>query len=100
MMEEERKSGVFLSLLGYGVGNYQDRKMSSIAQRGNGNYSYIDSLLEAQKVLVSEMSGTLLTIAKDVKIQLEFNPTQVASYRLIGYENRILNTEDFNDDQR
>ncbi len=100
LIEEERKSGVFLTVLGFGTGNYQDAKMQELANKGNGNAAYIDSILEAQKVLVTQMGGTLLTIAKDVKLQLEFNPAKVKGYRLIGYENRILAAQDFNDDKK
>ncbi len=100
MIEEKRENDVFLTVLGYGMGNYKDGKMEKLADKGNGNYAYIDNISEAKKVLVTEMSGTLLTIAKDVKIQIEFNPTKVASYKLIGYENRLLNDEDFNDDTK
>jgi len=100
MIVKQRKSGVFLTVLGFGTGNYQDAKMQKLAGKGNGNHAYIDSLLEARKVLVSEMGGTLLTIAKDVKIQVEFNPTYVKGYRLIGYENRMLKARDFNDDKK
>ncbi|WP_345949432.1 von Willebrand factor type A domain-containing protein [Mucilaginibacter sp. PAMB04274] len=98
LIEQERKSGVFLSVLGYGMGNYKDSKMETLADKGNGNYAYIDNITEARKTLVSEFGGTLFTVAKDVKLQLEFNPARVASYRLIGYENRMLNKEDFNND--
>lgn len=97
---EKARSGVFLSVLGYGSGNLQDRTMEILADKGNGNYAYIDSLSEARKVLVEQMQGTLATIAKDVKIQVEFNPAQVRSYRLIGYENRLLAKEDFNNDKK
>lgn len=100
MIEEEREHGIFLTVLGFGTGNYKDSKMEKLADKGNGNYAYIDNLLEAKKVLVSEMGGTLLTIAKDVKIQVEFNPSRVSAYRLVGYENRKLADEDFNDDTR
>lgn len=100
MIEEKRRDGIFLTVLGYGTGNYKDSKMEKLADRGNGNYAYIDNLQEANKTLVSEMGGTLVTIAKDVKIQVEFNPAQVKAYRLIGYENRLLNKEDFNDDKK
>jgi len=99
LIEEKRKSGVSLTTLGFGMGNYNDHIMEQIADAGNGNYAYIDTLNEAQKVLVDEMSSTLNTIAKDVKIQVEFNPSQVAEYRLVGYENRILKREDFNNDK-
>ncbi|MFT5819949.1 MAG: Ca-activated chloride channel family protein [Crocinitomix sp.] len=100
LIEEKRKTGVFLTCLGFGTGNIQDSKMETLADKGNGNYAYIDNLLEAKKVLVTEIGATLVTIAKDVKIQVEFNPTLVESYRLIGYENRLLNDEDFNDDKK
>ena len=100
LIEEKRKSGIFLSVLGFGVGNYKDGKMEQLANKGNGNYAYIDNIQEAKKVLVSDMTGTLFTIAKDVKIQIEFNPAYVQAYRLIGYENRLLNKEDFNDDKK
>ncbi len=100
LIEEEAKSGVFLSVLGFGTGNYQDSTLEKLADRGNGNYAYLDGIREARKVLVEEMAGTLLTIAKDVKIQVEFNPARVGAYRLIGYENRLLRAEDFNDDRR
>lgn len=98
LIEEERKSGVFLTVLGYGVGNYQDAKMQKLSNKGNGNHAYIDNFQEARKVLVNEFGGTLFTIAKDVKLQIEFNPAKVQAYRLIGYENRMLNKEDFNND--
>ncbi len=94
----QKENGIFLSVLGFGTGNYNDALMQTLAQNGNGNAAYIDSLMEAKKVLVDEMGATLKTIARDVKIQLEFNPTQVAEYRLIGYESRHLNEEDFNND--
>jgi Ca-activated chloride channel family protein len=100
LITNESKSGVFLSVLGYGMGNYKDNKMQQLADKGNGNHSYIDNINEARKVLVSEFGSTLFTIAKDVKIQIEFNPEKVQAYRLIGYENRILGTEDFNDDKK
>lgn len=100
MIEDERKSGVFLTVLGYGMGNYKDNKMQKLADKGNGNHAYIDGMNEAKKVLVNEFGGTLFTIAKDVKLQIEFNPSIVAGYRLIGYENRILNKEDFNNDKK
>jgi Ca-activated chloride channel family protein len=99
LVEEKRKSGISLTTLGFGTGNYNDHLMEQLADAGNGNYAYIDTLNEAQKVLVDEMSSTLNTIAKDVKIQLEFNPAVVAEYRLIGYENRALKREDFNNDK-
>ena len=91
---------MFLSVLGFGRGNLNDAMMEAIADHGNGNYHYVDNRTEARRVLVEEMTGTLVTIAKDVKIQVEFNPRQVAGYRLIGYENRMLRTEDFNDDTK
>lgn len=100
LVEHKRKGGIFLTVLGFGTGNYKDSRMENLADKGNGNYAYIDSLLEAKKVLVKEMGGTLFTIAKDVKIQVEFNPARVAAYRLIGYENRLLRKEDFNDDRK
>lgn len=99
LIEEQRKSGVSLTTLGFGTGNYNDHLMEQLADAGNGNYSYIDTLNEAQKVLVDEMGSTFNTIAKDVKIQIEFNPAVVSEYRLIGYENRKLNREDFNNDK-
>jgi len=92
--------GLFLTVLGFGTGNLQSAKMQGIAQNGNGNYAYIDGLSEARKVFVAEMGGTLLTVAQDVKIQVEFNPVNVAEYRLVGYENRLLADEDFNDDKK
>ena len=98
LIEEKRKSGVFLSVLGFGYGNYKDSKLEVLADKGNGNHAYIDNLQEANKVFGKEFGGTLFTIAKDVKIQIEFNPQNVAAYRLIGYENRMLNDEDFIDD--
>lgn len=100
LIEKERASGVFLTVLGFGTGNYQDAKMQKLADKGNGNHAYIDQLSEAKKVLVSEFGGTLFTIAKDVKLQIEFNPALVNGYRLIGYENRMLAKEDFNDDKK
>ncbi|MEK0177964.1 vWA domain-containing protein [Microcoleus anatoxicus] len=100
LIEEKREQGVFLSVLGFGTGNLQDAKMEQLADKGNGNYAYIDSLLEAKKVLVTQMGGTLFTIAKDVKIQVEFNPAKVQAYRLVGYENRVLQNQDFNDDKK
>lgn len=100
LIESERASGVFLTVLGYGMGNYQDSKMQILADKGNGNHAYIDGLAEAKKVLVNEFGGTLFTIAKDVKLQVEFNPAKVQGYRLLGYENRMLQKEDFNDDKK
>jgi len=100
LIEEKRKEGVFLTVLGFGSGNYKDEQMEQLANKGNGNFAYIDSIKEARKVLSTEFGGTLFTIAKDVKLQIEFNPTKVASYRLIGYENRVLAREDFDDDKK
>lgn len=100
MVEQEAKGGIFLSVLGFGMGNHNDAMLEQISGRGNGNYAYIDTPSEAHKVLVEQTSGTLVTIAKDVKLQIEFNPQQVSSYRLIGYENRVLAKEDFNDDKK
>ncbi|MEQ8906654.1 von Willebrand factor type A domain-containing protein [Ekhidna sp.] len=100
LIEEKRDEGVFLTVLGFGMGNYKDSKMEILADKGNGNYAYIDNMKEAKKVLVNEFGGTMFTIAKDVKIQVEFNPAVVQAYRLIGYENRLLNDEDFNDDKK
>ena len=100
LIEKERESGVFLTVLGFGIGNLKDSKMEQIADHGNGNFHYVDGLLEARKVLVEEMGGTILTLAKDVKLQVEFNPARVAGYRLLGYENRLLADEDFNDDTK
>jgi len=100
LIEEQRQHGVFLTVLGFGMGNYKDSKMETLADKGNGNYAYIDSLLEARKVLGHDLRKTLFTIAKDVKIQVEFNPARVGAYRLIGYENRLLKKEDFRDDRK
>ena len=100
LITQKRKSGIFLSVLGFGSGNLKNNKLETLADNGNGNYNYIDSIAEARKVLVSEMGGTLFTVAKDVKLQVEFNPATVKGYRLIGYENRRLATEDFNDDSK
>jgi Ca-activated chloride channel family protein len=100
LIEEKRQSGVFLSVLGFGTGNVKDSTMEKLADKGNGNYAYIDTLNEARKVLGEQIGGTLFTIAKDVKIQVEFNPRQVTAYRLIGYENRLLRDQDFNDDTK
>jgi len=100
LIEKEREDGIYLTVLGLGMGNYHDDTMEVLADKGNGNYAYIDSLLEAKKVLVKEMSGTLFALANDVKIQVEFNPAQVGAYRLIGYENRMLADEDFKDDSK
>jgi len=100
LIEEKRARGTFLTVLGFGTGNLKDSKMEQIADHGNGNFAYIDSALEARKVLVNEMGGTLITVAKDVKLQVEFNPARVMAYRLIGYENRLLAAEDFEDDTK
>ena len=100
LIEKERSSGIFLTVLGFGTGNYQDAKMQKLADKGNGNHAYIDGLGEAKKVLINEFGGTLFTIAKDVKLQIEFNPAKVQGYRLIGYENRMLAKEDFNNDKK
>ncbi len=99
LIKEKKKSGVHLSVIGVGTGNLKDNKMEALADNGDGNYNYIDSVFEAKKVLVDEMGGTPITVAKDVKIQVEFNPEKVAGYRLVGYENRLLNQEDFNNDK-
>jgi len=100
LVEEKRKTGIYLTVLGYGMGNYKDSKMETLADKGNGNSAYIDNISEARKTLITEFGGTLFTIAKDVKLQVEFNPAKVSAYRLIGYENRMLNKEDFNNDQK
>jgi len=100
LIEEKRDEGVFLTILGFGMGNYKDSKMEQISNAGNGNYAYIDNIMEAKKMFGEELWGTLFTIAKDVKIQVEFNPAKVKAYRLIGYENRLLAKEDFNDDRK
>jgi len=100
LIEDKRKSGIFLTVLGFGMGNYKDSTMELLADRGNGNYAYIDNLKEAKKVLVDEASSTLFTIAKDVKIQMEFDPKEVIAYRLIGYDNRRLADKDFEDDTK
>jgi Ca-activated chloride channel homolog len=100
LIEKERERGIFLSVLGVGTGNLKDSTMEKLADRGNGNYAYLDSLHEARRVLIEEAGATLVTVAKDVKIQIEFNPRTVGAYRLIGYENRLLNREDFNDDRK
>ena len=100
LIEQERKSGVFLTVLGYGMGNYKDSKMQVLAEKGNGNHAYIDNLQEANRVLVNEFGATMHTVAKDVKLQIEFNPSQVEAYRLIGYESRLLKDEDFNNDAK
>jgi Uncharacterized protein containing a von Willebrand factor type A (vWA) domain len=100
LIAKESKSGVFLTVLGYGMGNLKDSKMEILADKGHGNYAYIDNISEARKAMVTEFGGTLFTVAKDVKIQVEFNPTYVQAYRLVGYENRLLEAEDFNNDQK
>jgi Ca-activated chloride channel family protein len=100
LIEEKRSSGVYLTILGFGMGNYKDGRMEQLTNAGNGNYAYVDNIMEAKKVFGTELWGTLYTIANDVKIQVEFNPSRVKSYRLIGYENRLLNKEDFNDDKK
>jgi len=100
LIENERQGGTFLTVLGVGYGNLKDSKLEKIADKGNGNYAYLDNLLEAHKVLVQEMGGTLVTVAKDVKLQVEFNPAKVQAYRLIGYEDRLLRSEDFRDDRK
>ncbi len=100
LIEKKREDGVFMTVLGFGMGNYKDDKMEIIADKGNGNYAYIDNIQEARKVFITEFGGTLFTIAKDVKFQMEFNPARVKGYRLVGYENRLLNDEDFNDDKK
>ncbi len=98
LIEEKRKSGVFLTCLGYGMGNYKDSKIETLADKGNGNYAYIDNIQEANRFLGKEFKGSMFAIAKDVKIQIEFNPAHVQAYRLIGYENRKLRPEDFKND--
>lgn len=100
MIEQKRKKGIYLTILGFGMGNYKDSRMEEMADKGNGNYYYIDNLMEGKKVLVDDLTSTLFTIAKDVKIQVEFNPAKVKAYRLIGYENRMLRKEDFKDDKK
>ncbi|MEJ2544786.1 MAG: von Willebrand factor type A domain-containing protein, partial [Calditrichaceae bacterium] len=99
-IEEKRDEGIFLTVLGFGMGNYKDNRLQELADRGNGNHAYIDNIMEAKKVLVNEITSTLFTIAKDVKIQVEFNPAKISSYRLIGYENRKLEDKDFTDDTK
>ena len=100
LIEAKAQSGIFLSVLGFGMGNLKDSTLERLADKGNGHYAYIDTPREAHKVLVEELGSTLVTIAKDVKVQVEFNPARVGAYRLIGYENRILATRDFNDDKK
>jgi Ca-activated chloride channel family protein len=99
MVQEKKKTNIFLTVLGFGMGNYKDGRMEEISNRGNGNYFYIDSYKEAKKVFKKELIANLFTIAKDVKVQVEFNPSKVKAYRLIGYANRLLNAEDFNNDK-
>ena len=100
LITDKKKSGIYLTCLGFGMGNYKDSKMETLADKGNGNYAYIDNIDEANKTLVKEFGGTLYTVAKDVKLQIEFNPKKVQAYRLVGYENRLLNDEDFNNDAK
>lgn len=100
LVEKERKSGVFLTVLGYGMENYKDSKMQILAEKGNGNHAYIDNIQEANKTLVHEFGSTMYTVAKDVKLQIAFNPDQVQEYRLVGYESRLLNNKDFNNDTK
>ena len=100
LIEDKRKTGVYLTILGYGMGNYKDSKLQTLSEKGNGNYAYIDNLQEANRVLVQEFGSTMYAVAKDVKMQVEFNPAYVSAYRLVGYESRLLNKEDFNDDTK
>jgi len=100
MIQQQARSGTFLSIFGFGMGNLKDAKLEKLADRGNGHYGYIDNVREARKLFIEELTGTLYTIAKDVKVQVEFNPARVGAYRLIGYENRVLAAEDFNDDSK
>lgn len=100
LIAEKRKTGIFLTVLGYGMGNYKDKQLQTLAEKGNGNHAYIDNIQEANRVLVQTFGSTLFTVAKDVKLQIEFNPQHVSAYRLIGYESRLLNKEDFNDDTK
>jgi len=100
LIEEQAKSGAYLSVLGFGMGNYKDSNLEKLADKGNGNYGYVDTIQEARKLLVEQLSGTLVTIAKDVKIQVEFNPLRVGAYRLVGYQNRMLRAEDFRDEKK
>jgi Ca-activated chloride channel family protein len=100
LIQEKASSGVFLTVVGFGTGNLKDAKLEQLADKGNGNYAYVDGLQEAKKVFVDQVSGNLVTVAKDVKIQIEFNPAKVQGYRLIGYENRLLASQDFNDDMK
>src|SRR5205823_6675004 len=98
--EEKRKTGVFLSVFGFGMGNLRDEMMVQLAGKGNGNYAYIDTLKEAHKAMVEQLGGTLVTVAKDVKVQVEFNPAKVSAFRLLGYEKRLLAAQDFHDDTK
>jgi Ca-activated chloride channel family protein len=100
LIEEKRQTGVYLTVLGYGMGNYKDSKLQILSQKGNGNHAYIDNIQEANRVLVKEFGSTMYAVAKDVKMQVEFNPAYVSAYRLVGYESRLLNKEDFNDDTK
>ncbi len=100
LVEEKKQAGVFLSVLGFGDGNYKDNKLEALADHGDGNYAYIDTIHEARRALVSEIGATFFTVAKDVKLQVDFNPAQIRGYRLIGYENRVMAAEDFDDDQK
>jgi Ca-activated chloride channel family protein len=100
LIEDKRKSGIYLSILGYGMGNYQDSKMQELSKAGNGNHFYIDNIAEAKKSLIGEFGSTVYTVANDVKFQLEFNPNLVSAYRVVGYENRQLENADFNDDTK
>jgi Ca-activated chloride channel family protein len=100
LVEERAKEGLYLTVLGFGMGNLKDSRLESLADKGNGNYAYIDDLLEAKKMFIQEFGATLVTVAQDVKLQVEFNPAQVQAYRLIGYENRLLKNEDFADDRK
>ncbi|MCF8360058.1 MAG: DUF3520 domain-containing protein [Prolixibacteraceae bacterium] len=100
MVEKNREKGTYLTVLGFGMGNYKDNKLETIADKGNGNYAYIDNIQEARKVFIGEFGATLFTVANDVKIQVEFNPDKVKGYRLVGYENRLLNEEDFKNDKK
>jgi len=100
MIEKKRENGIFLTIVGYGMGNYKDGRMEQLSNAGNGNYAYVDNILEAEKIFGTELWGTLYTVAKDVKIQIEFNPAKIKSYRLIGYEDRMLEAKDFNDDKK
>src|SRR5947208_8492357 len=99
-IKDKAKGGVFLTVLGFGEGNLKDAKMERLADNGNGMYAYIDSVREAKKVLVEQLTGSTITIAKDVKIQIEFNPREIAAYRLLGYENRVMTAQDFNNDKK